>query len=136
MTEGAGADGIDGEVVVICWPVVLEVVEEGRPVVGQTVGIEVADGEREGVVDADEGRGAIEKFGGEPMGEAAAGPVFARAWGWRDFDWGRGWRCGVELQSGEAVCWGLCAGVVDAEVAGELRHGGWGGKSMPAAAGR
>ena len=62
MTEVAGADEVDGDVVVICWPVVLEVVEEGRPVVGQTVGFEVTEGEGEGVVDADEGRGAVEEF--------------------------------------------------------------------------
>ena len=123
MTEGAGADGVDGDVVVICWPVVLEVVEEGRPVVGQTVGFEVAEGEGEGVVDADEGRGAMEEFGGEPFGEAASGPVFAWAWGWLDFEWGRRGSCGEEPQSGETASRGLSAGVVDAEVAGELGHG-------------
>lgn len=103
MTEGAGADEVDGDVVVICWPVVVEVVEERRPVVGQTVGFEVAEGEGEGVVDADEGWGAMEECGGEPFGEAASGPVFAGAWGWRDFDWGRRGRSGVEPQSGETA---------------------------------
>ena len=123
MTEVAGADEVDGDVVLICWPVVVEVVEERWPVVGQTVGFEVAEGEGEGVVDADEGRGAMEEFGGEPFGEAASGPVFARAWGWRDFEWGRRGSCGEEPQSGETASRGLSAGVVDAEVACELGHG-------------
>lgn len=68
----AVADEIDIQVIVIGWPVVLEVFEEMGPVGWELVELEVAERKGKAVVDADERGRAVAQFGGEPLGEAAA----------------------------------------------------------------
>lgn len=69
------------------------------------------------MVDAHEGSWFGGEFGGQPVGEAVACPVFA-ATGWRvNFDGGLGRSGRVNSQTGQAACGSLGARIVDAEVA-------------------
>jgi hypothetical protein len=56
-------------------PMLLEIEQEVRPVSGKAVAVEVGDGEREAVVDADDGRGVRREFLAKPLGETAPRPV-------------------------------------------------------------
>jgi hypothetical protein len=76
------ADRLHGRVVAIGRPMVVEVFEEGRPVVRQAVGLEIRQGKRKAVVDADQGGHVFAQPLRQPLGDAAAGPVLAGA-GWR-----------------------------------------------------
>jgi len=119
-------DEIDIEVIAIGRPVVLEVIEELRPVGRDAVDLEVAQRKGKRVVDTDKRGRAVAQFGCEPFGDAAAGPILTRA-GWR---WNFGGRLRgrgrVEAQASQATRGRLRAGIVDAEVAFKLRHG-WSG---------
>ena len=120
-------DEIDIHVVVVRRPVVMEVIEEQGPVGWEAVGFKVAQRKGKRVVDTDKRGRAVAQFGGEPLGEAAACPILARA-GWRRNFGRRLQRCGrVEAQAGQAARGRLRAGIVDAEVAFKLRHGSSGG---------
>ena len=55
-------------------PVPLEVEQEARPVSGKAVPVVVVDGEREGVVDADQIGDVAVEFFAEPFGETPARP--------------------------------------------------------------
>ena len=116
-------DEIDIHVIVIGRPMMLEVVEELGPVRRESVGLEIAERKRKRMVDADEGRRAVAEFGGKPLGNAAACPIFARTWRRRDFGGRLRGRGRVKAQADQATRRRLSAGVVDPEVAGELRHG-------------
>ena len=53
----------------------LEVFQEVLPVAGEPVLLKVSEGEREGVVGADDGWGVPVEFLAEPFGETAPSPV-------------------------------------------------------------
>jgi hypothetical protein len=60
-------------------PMPLKIEQEARPISWKAIFVEVLDGEREGVVDADEGRGVRREFLAKPLGETTASPVPAWA---------------------------------------------------------
>jgi hypothetical protein len=96
---------------------VLEIEQEVRPVAGEPVLLKVSEGEREGMVDADDGRDVPVEFLAEPFGETPPSPVTP---------WAR-WRLnlfrraeGIGNVSPESLATGVCCfrtGVVDADVA-------------------
>ena len=74
----AVADEIDIGVVLVGRPVALEIVEERRPVGLQAMHLEIAQREREAVVDADQRRRVFGEPLDQPFGDALPRPVFAR----------------------------------------------------------
>ncbi len=116
------SDELDIQASVIGRPVVLEIVEERRPVGWDAMDFEVAKRKRKRMVDADERGWAVSKFGNEPPAESAARPVLARAGRRRNFFGSLRPRRRVNAQSFQAAGGSLCAEVVDAEVAFEMRH--------------
>jgi hypothetical protein len=100
-------------------PMLLEVEQEVRPVSWKAMPLEVGDGEREAVVDADDGRGVRREFLAKPLGETAPRPVPARAG--RRLNLHRFARV-LGLEHADALATGVSghrAGVVDADVAAE-----------------
>jgi hypothetical protein len=82
--------------------------------------VEVGDGEREAVVDADDGRGVRREFLAKPLGETAPRPVPPWAgWGWNGFR-RAGVLGGVNPEPLTTGVSGHSAGVVDADVAFEM----------------
>jgi hypothetical protein len=67
-------------------PVAMEIVKEGWPVRLQVMRLEVAEWEREPVVDADERGGILRQRLHQPFSDALARPICAWRWRWRDFD--------------------------------------------------
>src|SRR6056297_3116431 len=63
-------------------PMSAEILQEDIPVRGQTMPFEITHGEREAVIDADDGSNAGFEFRDQPLGQASARPVFPWA-GWR-----------------------------------------------------
>jgi hypothetical protein len=102
-------------------PMPLKIEQEARPISWKAIFVEVLDGEREGVVDADEGRGVRREFLAKPFGETRPRPISPRT--------GRGlnlYRFAGALGNVNpepyATGFGrLRAGVVDADVAIESR---------------
>ena len=60
-------------------PVLLEIEQEVRPVSGKTVAVEVFEGKREPVVDADDGQCVLREFLAELFGKTPPSPVPAKA---------------------------------------------------------
>jgi hypothetical protein len=76
LARYAAAHGLDRRVVLVGWPVALEIVEECRPVMFEAMFIKIAERERKSVVDADQcGRILGEAFH-QPFGDATPRPVF------------------------------------------------------------
>jgi hypothetical protein len=59
----------------------MEVLQEALPVAGESVLLKVSQRKREGVVDANDGRGVRREFFAEPFGETPPSPV--TPWTWR-----------------------------------------------------
>ena len=59
-------------------PVLLEIEQEVWPVWGKAMPVEVGDGEREAVVDADQGWDVRREFLAKPLGETPPRPVLPR----------------------------------------------------------
>ncbi len=120
----AVANEIDIGVILVGRPVALEIVEEGWPIRLEPVHFEIAQREREAVVDADQRRHVLGQPLHQPFGDALAGPVFARAWWWRNLDR----RCvalgKVNAQALQACGWRFRAGVVDADISPESGQSG------------
>src|SRR5665213_281928 len=70
---------VDVDVRFVGRPVLLEVEQEARPVPWEAVAVEILNGERESVVDTDDGRSLVTKLVAEPFGETTASPVPAWA---------------------------------------------------------
>ena len=100
----------------ICRPVVMEVLQEALPIAGEPVLLKVGEGEREGMVDADELGDVPVEFFTEPLGETQRSPVPTRTGQWQNL-------CRLVGTLGhehtEPLATGfrsLSAGVVDADV--------------------
>ncbi len=104
-------------------PVVLEVVKKCGPIVREVVVFEVAQRKRKAVVNPDEGRRTGAQFIGEPFGESAARPILMRAGRRENFAGRQLGRGRVEAQSFQTASGGSCTGIIEAKIAGELRHG-------------
>jgi hypothetical protein len=100
--------------------VLLEVEQEVRPISWKAVRVEVFDGERETVVDADDGRGVRREFLAKPFGKAPSSPV--PSWTGRRLNLFRRADTlgGVNPESLATGFCGLRAGVVNANVACEI----------------
>lgn len=106
VAHRAVAHEIDGGLVLVGRPVALEVIEKGRPVGRQAVGLEIPQWKGEPVVDTDQCRPVFGEPLDQPFGDSAPRPVFARARRWWNLD---GWRClvrEVDAQSLQARCGG------------------------------
>jgi hypothetical protein len=75
ISHVAVPDEVNVDVRFVGRPMLLEIEQEVRPVSGKAVAVEVGDGEREAVVDADDGRGVRREFLAKPLGETAPRPV-------------------------------------------------------------
>jgi hypothetical protein len=62
----------------ICRPVPLEIIEEGGPVRQQPMDLEIAQGKREGVIDADDRRDVLGESFDQPFRDPAPRPVSLR----------------------------------------------------------
>ena len=98
----------------------MEINQKVFPVAGEPVLLKVGQRKREAVVDTDEGGGVPVEFLAEPLGETTASPI--AAWAGRRLNLYRfagalGHEHAESLATG--VC-GLCAGVIDANVAVEM----------------
>jgi hypothetical protein len=109
----------------------MEVFQEVLPVAGEPVLLKVGEGEREGVVDADECGDVPVEFLAEPLGETLPSPV--PPWtGWRLNLYRRAGALGHEHPEPLATGFGRhSAGVVDADVAVELGHSNYISTSRP-----
>ena len=116
VAECALADEIDIGVILVGRPMALEIVEERRPVGLEAMHLEIAQREREAVVDADQRRHVLGQPFDQPFGDAAPRPVFARRWWRRHFD-GRRIALGqIDAQALQARGRRLRARIVDADV--------------------
>ncbi len=98
----------------------MEVFEEAFPIAGESVLLKIGKREREGVVDADQSGDVPVEFNAEPLCKTPPCPI--PAWAGRRLNLYRfagvlGQEHADSLATG--VC-GLCAGVVDADVSGEV----------------
>ena len=110
---------LDADVVPIGRPVVLEIVEEGRPVQRELIGLKVWKREGEAMVDADQGPSVLAQPPNEPLGKTSPCPVFPRARRWEHLN---GRCCSirhVNAQPLQACRRGLCSRVVDADISVE-----------------
>src|ERR1017187_9116842 len=122
LSHVAVSDEVDIGMRFVGRPVLLKVEQEARPVPWEAVAVEILDGERESVVDTDDGRSLVTKLVAKPLGETSPRPVSPRA--------GRGlnlFRFATALGNvnSEPLATGVCglrAGVVDTDVACELEH--------------
>jgi hypothetical protein len=76
MAERPVPNKINIGVIFVGWPMALEVVEEGRPVGPQAMGLKIAQREGEAVVDTDQRRLILGQALNEPFRDGAPGPVF------------------------------------------------------------
>ena len=75
-------DEVDIHVRFVSRPMLLEIEQEARPISRKAVAVEVGDGKREAVVNADDGRSVVGEFVAEPLGKTP--PCSVGAWtGWR-----------------------------------------------------
>ena len=112
------SDRLNGDAWLISGPVRDKVLEEGRPVVGQAVALEVGEWEGEGVVHADKGRDGLPKPSEQPFGDLLPSPMSGGASGIRAYFNGlslEGRQIDPQAgQAGRAVCG---AGIVDPDKA-------------------
>ena len=118
----AVADEVDIGVIVIGRPMALEIVEKARPVGQEPMHFEIAQREREAVVDADQCGHVLGEAFHQPFGDAAPRSVFFGRWrrrhfGRRSVAFGQ-----VNAQALQARCRRLRARIVDADIAGEGGH--------------
>jgi len=119
----AVSDAIDIHMVVVGRPVVLEVIEELRPIWLEAMDFEVAQRKGKPVVDADERGRAVAKFSREPFGQSPPRPILPRARRRQHLGGRLRRRRRVEAQSLQAAFGSLRARIVDAEVTFKLGHG-------------
>jgi len=98
----------------------MEIFEEALPVAGEPILLKVGEGEREGMVNADDGRCVRREFLAEPLGEAASSPI--PAWAGRRLNL---FRVAIALGSVDTDAFatgfgGLRAGVIDSDVTFEF----------------
>lgn len=116
MPDTAVSDEVDAGVTFVGRPVLLKTEQEARQVSWKAMPVEVFDGEREAVVNADDGRGIRRKFATKPFGDNP--PRRVPAWARRRLNLCRlvGTLGHVHPQSlATGVC-GFRAGMVDAYV--------------------
>ena len=127
VASQAVAHEIDVGMVGVCGPVALEVLQERGPVRLQLVHFEIAQRKRKPVVDADDRWAIFGQAVSQPLGDAPARPVLARA-RWREHFLCCGSAVGaVDAQPLQAGLRCLGTGIVDADVPGKgrnLRHAG------------
>ena len=75
-TDRSVANEIDVGVVLVGRPMALEIVKKGRPVALQAIRLEIAQREREAVVDAYQRWHVFGQPFDQPFGDALSGPVF------------------------------------------------------------
>src|ERR1019366_5608897 len=122
LSHVAVSDEVDIDMRFVGRPVLLKVEQEARPVPWEAVAVEILNGERESVVDTDDGRSLVTKLVAETLGEAASSPV--PAWARRRLNLYRRADTLGNIDP-EPLATGirrLRAGVVDADVACELGH--------------
>ena len=123
MTVRSFADGVDVIMLPVGRPVALEVVEKGRPVRCQAVHLEIAQREREAVVDAHQGWDVLRELLDQPERNAVPAPVRARGGRRENLDRWRGAAGLEDAQGFQTALRRFRAGVVDADGAGEGRCG-------------
>ena len=84
------------------WPMLPEIVEEGGPIVLQRMSLEIAQGKREAVIDADERRSALGEPPDQPFGNPASCPIFAARWRRINLDRDTMAFCHVDAQARQA----------------------------------
>ena len=95
----------------------LEIQQEVRPVSRKAAAVEVGDGEREAVVDADDGRSIRHEFRAKPLGETTPRPVPAWTGRWLNLFRVAGAPDSVNPEPFATGIGRHRAGIVDADVA-------------------
>src|ERR1017187_8758922 len=122
LSHVAVSDEVDIGMRFVGRPVLLKVEQEARPVPWEAVAVEILNGERESVVDTNDGRSLVTKLVAEPLGEAASSPV--PSWTGRRLNLYRfaGALGSVNPESPATGVCGLRAGIVYTDVPCELGH--------------
>lgn len=116
--------GSNLHVLLIRWPVSLEIVEKRTPIPRKSVLFKVGHRKREPMIDPDEKGAARADFLTEPLGQRPPRPEFSRAGGGKNFS---GFAGAPRLKYSQPAKAGVGrggSGIIDSDVTAKLWHGG------------